>query len=100
MSAAAAAGAGAGDAVEMVTLVSEEGQTFSVPKRIASISGFIATTIDEAAAAGGAAANRISVQGVTAPVLTKVIAFMTHQVDEKMTELEKVRADRGRAASC
>lgn len=80
----AAAAAGDGKAVETVTLVSAEGERFTVARRVAVQSELCRTLTEDDAT------DEIPLLDVKSAVLSRVITFMEHHVDNKLPEIEKV----------
>ncbi|KAG5190590.1 hypothetical protein JKP88DRAFT_271435 [Tribonema minus] len=85
---AAAEAAPAAEETRIVHLVSREGDSFGVSVRVAKMSELVKTMLDEALEEG-AAAQEILLPTVKSSVLTKVIEFCSHHVEDPMNEIEK-----------
>lgn len=67
-----------------VVLLSPEGERFTVPRRVAAMSDLIKTMIEDSNGM-----EEIPVMDVKGSVLSKVIDFCKHHVDNKLPEIEK-----------
>lgn len=86
---AAAAGAGAApEESRAIHLVSQEGDSFVVPVKVAQMSELVKTMIDEEIEPD-AEAQEIPLPNVKSNVLTKVIEFCRHHSEDSMNEIEK-----------
>jgi S-phase kinase-associated protein 1 len=70
----------------MVRLVSEESESFEVSAKIASMSVLVKEMID----AESEDVQEIPLPNVKAAILSKVIEFCTHYLEEPMTTIPKV----------
>eukprot|EP00980_Cylindrotheca_fusiformis_P028530 scaffold22607_cov123-Cylindrotheca_fusiformis.AAC.27 len=71
-----------------VNLVSKEGDSFTVPRKVADMSELVKSMMDDADDDGDEA-KEIPLPNVKAQVLRKVIEFCEHHLEEPMTEIEK-----------
>lgn len=72
-----------------IILMSQEGERFPVPRRVAQMSELVKTLTDDAGSN-----EEVPLMDVKTPVLAKVIEFCRHHVDNKLPEIEKVGAPR------
>ena len=70
------------DPEEVLTLISQEGAEFHLPKKIAFQSELVKTMATEGE-------DQIPLPSVNCRVLQKVIEFMTHQLEEPLAEIKK-----------
>ena len=71
-----------------VNLLSQEGHSFSVSVKVAKMSEYVKTMIDDDIDEG-AEAQEIPLPNVKSNVLSKVIEFCIHSNEEAMNEIEK-----------
>eukprot|EP00549_Striatella_unipunctata_P021777 CAMPEP_0118692874 /NCGR_PEP_ID=MMETSP0800-20121206/11565_1 /TAXON_ID=210618 ORGANISM="Striatella unipunctata, Strain CCMP2910" /NCGR_SAMPLE_ID=MMETSP0800 /ASSEMBLY_ACC=CAM_ASM_000638 /LENGTH=165 /DNA_ID=CAMNT_0006590987 /DNA_START=156 /DNA_END=653 /DNA_ORIENTATION=- len=69
-----------------VNLVSKEGDTYEVPVAVAKMSELVKSMMDEDADED---VSEIPLPNVKAAVLTKVVEFCNHYINEPMTDIEK-----------
>jgi len=69
---------------EMIILISEDLQNFSISKKAVMISEFIKTTID-----GDPCAKEVNVPGVTADILAKIVEYMKFHFNNPAKPIEK-----------
>lgn len=67
-----------------IILMSQEGERFPVPRRVAQMSELVKTLTDDAGSN-----EEVPLMDVKTPVLAKVIEFCRHHVDNKLPEIEK-----------
>lgn len=72
-------------AEQIVTLVASDGEKFSVPRKVAVQSELIKSLIDEEATGN----EEVPLTDIKSPILAKVIDFMNHHADVKLSEIEK-----------
>lgn len=82
--AAGGSGAGEGKTGDDIVLISQEGERFTVSRRVAHMSELVRTLTDDAGAS-----EEVPLMDVKSPVLAKVIDFCRHHVDTKLPEIEK-----------
>jgi len=81
---AAAAAAGGAAEVENITIVSAEGERFTVPKKVAEMAGLVKMMVEDSDAN-----EDVPLSDVKSAVLAKVIEFCKHHVDQRLPEIEK-----------
>ncbi len=69
---------------QFVTLMSQEGETFAVPTRVAKLSGFVGTIIED-----DDDSQEIPLPNIRTHILAKVITFFIHYVDIPALQIEK-----------
>jgi len=75
--------------VDEITLVSQEGEKFVVPRRVAQMSELVKVLTEDAGTD-----EEVPLMDVKTPVLAKVLEFCKHHVENKLPEIEKVRSQR------
>eukprot|EP00611_Tribonema_gayanum_P021843 TRINITY_DN428_c0_g3_i1.p2 TRINITY_DN428_c0_g3~~TRINITY_DN428_c0_g3_i1.p2 ORF type:complete len:183 (+),score=93.90 TRINITY_DN428_c0_g3_i1:76-624(+) len=85
---AAAEAAPTAEETRTVHLVSQEGDSFDVSVKVAKMSELVKTMLDEELEED-AEAQEIPLPNVKSSVLTKVIEFCRHHVEDPMNEIEK-----------
>jgi S-phase kinase-associated protein 1 len=69
--------------------VSQEGDSFTVPRSVANMSELVKSMMDDEDGEEGDGPTEIPLPNVKAQVLKKVIEFCEHYLKEPMTEIEK-----------
>jgi len=70
--------------VDEITLVSQEGEKFVVPRRVAQMSELVKVLTEDAGTD-----EEVPLMDVKTPVLAKVLEFCKHHVENKLPEIEK-----------
>jgi hypothetical protein len=87
MSGTAGAGADEGKSGgDDIILISQEGERFVVPRRVAHMSELVRTLTEDS----GSSAEEVPLMDVKTTVLSSVIEFCRHHVDNRLPEIEKV----------
>lgn len=73
-------------AADDITLLSQEGERFVVPRRVAQMSELVKVLTED-----GGTDEPVPLMDVKTAVLAKVLEFCRHHVENKLPEIEKVR---------